>query len=92
MQRIMYYHFSSITLKVKTNGYNYIYYHNGCSNAALLPDEIYINKINQSIVTYMYNLSINDNITLIWKIPVTILDVCSISVPTLLKWIYQILT
>jgi len=59
--------YSFITLKINNTGKNKIYYdgddyNSGCSPGAPLPDEIFINNINQSKVQYYYNFNQSENI------------------------------
>ena len=59
--------YSFITLKINNIGINKIYYdgdnnNGGCSPGAPLPDEIYINNINQSKVQYYYDFNQSENI------------------------------
>ena len=68
---------SSIKLKIENSGAHKILFDDYCEwcNPIKLPDEIYINGINQSEIQYQYNFEhINNEIILIWHYPLEYRD------------------
>ena len=67
--QIKFFHkYSSISLKIKGNEDQYIYYHESCYPSPPMPDEVYINGVNQSDIKSNYNFDKPENeIILIWK-------------------------